>query len=113
MKRRTRSPQDVGTLADRWMQLSSDGLSNQTTRGYLFLGPFMENEADDTEIFLYFILDGLGLAYRLHSEMGHLFSAASFSHQTSVCVAVSGNMVYYHGGRGRVFAWGKAGEKDS
>ena len=58
---------------DRWMKLSCEGLSNPTTCRYLFLGPFIENDPDDADIFLYFILDEFGIMYRLKSEIGHLF----------------------------------------
>jgi hypothetical protein len=96
---------------ERWMNFSGGvGLSNPTTCGYNFIGHFVE-EDHGAEVHLYFILDGLGLAYRLISELGHLMYAALFSHQTSVCLAVSGDYVYYHGEGGRVFAWGKSGTK--
>lgn len=70
---------------------------------------FFEECYGTPEIHHYFILNGLGIAYRLKSDIGHLMYASMFSHQTSVCICVSGNYVYYHGKEGRVFAWGKSG----
>jgi hypothetical protein len=114
-KRMGQSEDGVSSLGakyiERWMNFSGGvGLSNPTTCGYNFIGHFVEDD-HGAEVYLYFILDGLGVAYRLISELGHLMYASLFSHQTSVCLAVSGDYVYYHGEGGRVFAWGKSGKK--
>ena len=87
----------------RWMNLLQLGKS--TTCVYQFLvDDCFENASPD--IIQYFLLDGLFLCVRMGSHVCHMFYGHTFSHRTSVGIAIINGMVHYNHNNINIFAWG-------
>ena len=67
------------------------------------------------EFYRYFINNGLGTAVRIADGVGHQFYAGTFTHHTSVCLAIVNGkvtMVDLEGSM-NLFAWGKGSSKSN
>ena len=63
------------------------GLGDPTTWVYKLI--FDENDSNDTKIIHSFIMHGLVLCIKLNSCVAHMFYVWSFSHNTSVPIAIN------------------------
>jgi hypothetical protein len=62
------------------------------------------------EFLYYFVLTGLRLCVRIRPQYLNFFFAHTFSHSTSVCIAVKNGKVYRYDKKSfRFFTWGASG----
>ena len=94
--------------AERWLALGSGA---PTTCGYQFVWND-KNAFSNYEVYQYFLMNGLGLCYRVRSFSTHLMYAHQFYHQTALCLVVcNGKVLSKNDGRLNVFAWGNGGKR--
>ena len=97
--------QKKAEYVSRWKQYDRLGVS--TTCVY----QAVSNIRDEHSYHLYFLMDGIGIAVRLHSHILHMFYGHSFSHHTAVtCLIVGGKVTYSHD-MFNIFAWGAGGKE--
>ena len=87
-----------------------NGFQVPTTCGYQWI----TKDQEHVDFYCYFINNGLKSAVRIADGVGHQFYAGSFSHHTSVCLAVVGGKVVLVDPEGsmNLFAWGKGSKKN-
>lgn len=81
-----------------------------TCCGYEYHGKLQKKEHYHSEVFQYFVMDGLRVCGRIRNNMGSFFFGHTFCHNTSVAMAVVGGAVHYTDPEFRIFAWGSAGK---
>ena len=87
------------------------GFQVPTTCGYQWI----TKENKPVQFYCYFINNGLGTAVRIADGVGHQFYAGTFTHHTSVCLAIVNGkvtMVDLEGSM-NLFAWGKGSSKSN
>ena len=79
-------------------------MRDTTTCVYQFI--YDLNDIDDTKIIQYFIMNGLVLCIKIDSYVAHVFYACSFSHITTVPIAMKKNKCFISFNTNTaVFAW--------
>ena len=95
--------------AEKWLGLGSGA---PTTCGYQFVWSNPQS-SHDCEVFQYFLMNGLGLCYRVILFSTHLMYAHQFYHQTALCLLVChGKVLSKNDGTLNVFGWGNGGKRD-
>ena len=80
-------------------------MDDPTTCVYQFI--YYKNYSEDTNIIKYFIIHGLVLCTKVDSIVAHMFYAWSFSHNTSVEIAINKNKYFFSLNTNTdVFSWG-------
>ena len=89
------------------------GLGVPTSCVYQFIHDENGFQEDDAEVIQYFLLNGLGVCFRLGNHVAHSFYAFTMTHCTAVCMVVVDSTLYLRKNDNfTVFAWGSGGPKD-
>ena len=80
-------------------------MGDSTTCVYQLI--YDEHESDDTKIIQYFIMHGLWFCIKVDSYVAHIFYECSFSHITTVPIALKKNKYFISlNTNTTVFSWG-------
>ena len=68
-----------------------------------------EQEKEDSDLYQFFLMDGLGFCARITDHIGHSFYASTFVHRSSICLRVMDGKCFFlcDDGSCSIFAWGE------